>query len=67
VSPDGKRLIRLARLLPSGKVGGQQEVPGSEDGKYPQLAVVDSTTAAVAWTESKDEGSRVRIALVSLK
>ncbi len=67
VSPDGKRMIRLAQLLPSGKMGAQQQVPGSEDGKYPQLAVLDSTTAVLAWTESQDEGSRVRVALVSLK
>jgi hypothetical protein len=67
VSPDGKRLIRLARLLPSGKLGTQQQVPGSEDGKYPQLAVLDSTTAVLAWTESRDEGSRIRLASISLR
>ena len=66
VSPDGKRMIRLAQLLPSGKVGAQQQVSGSEDGKYPQLAVLDSTTAIVAWTESKGEGSRMRVAQISL-
>jgi hypothetical protein len=66
VSPDGKRLIRLAQLLPSGKVGAEQQVPGSEDGKYPQLAVLDSTTAVLAWTESKGDGSRLRLARISL-
>lgn len=67
VSPDGQRLIGLAQLLPSGKVGVRQQVPGSEDGKYPQLAVLDSTTAVLAWTESKGEGSSVRLALISLQ
>jgi hypothetical protein len=67
VSPDGKRMIRLAQLLPSGKVAAQQEVPGSEDGKYPQLAVLDSSTAIVAWTESEGEGSRLRLADVTLE
>jgi hypothetical protein len=66
VSPDGKRLIRVAQLLPSGEVAVQQQVPGSEDGKYPQLAVVDSTTAVVGWTESKGEGSRLRLARIAL-
>jgi BNR repeat-like domain len=67
VSPDGKRLIRLAQLLPSGKLGAEQQVPGSEDGKYPQLAVLDSGTAVVAWTEAKGEGSRMRLATVTLR
>ena len=67
VSPDGKRLIRVAELLSSGKVAAQQQVPVSEDGKYPQLAVPDSTTAVVAWTESKEEGSRIRLGLVTLR
>jgi hypothetical protein len=66
VSPDGKRLIRVAQLLPSGKVGAQQQVPGSEDGKYPQLAVLDSTTGVVVWTESRGDGSRLRLARISL-
>jgi hypothetical protein len=67
VSPDGGRLIRLAQLLPSGEVGAQQHVPGSEDGKYPQLAALDSGTAVLAWTESKGEGSRVRLVSVSFR
>jgi hypothetical protein len=67
VSPDGKRMIRLAQLLPSGKLGAEQQVPGSEDGKYPQLAVLDSTTAVVGWTEAGGNGSKMRLALVSLK
>jgi len=66
VSPDGKRLIHLAQVLPNGKVGAEQRVPGSEDGKYPQLAVLDSTTAVVAWTEAKGEGIRMRLAQISL-
>ena len=67
VSPDGKRLIRVAQLLPNGKVGAEQQIPDSEDGKYPQLAVLDSSRAVVAWTESKGEGSRMRLAVVALR
>jgi hypothetical protein len=67
VSPDGKRLIRLVHLLPNGKVGTQLQVPGSEEGKYPQLAVLDSITAVVGWTEAKGGGSRIRVGLVSLR
>jgi hypothetical protein len=66
VSAHAKRLIQLARLLPSGILGPQHQVPGSEDGKYPQLAVLDSSTAVVAWTEAKGEGSRLRLARISL-
>ena len=43
------------------------QVPGSEDGKYPQLAVLDSTTAVVGWTEVRGDGSKMRLALVSLE
>jgi hypothetical protein len=67
VSPDGKRLIRVAQLLPNGEIGAEQQIPGSEDGKYPQLAVLDSSRAVVAWTESKGEGSRMRLAVVALR
>ena len=67
VSANGKRLIGLAQLLPSGVVGAQQQVPGSGDGKYPQLAVLDSSTAVVGWTEAKGEGSRTRLAVVRLR
>ncbi|HET6778084.1 MAG TPA: hypothetical protein VFH26_04300 [Gemmatimonadales bacterium] len=66
VSPDGKRLIQLARLLPGGTLGAQQQIPGSDSGKYPQLAVVDSTTAVVGWTEAEGEGSRMRLARIDL-
>lgn len=67
VSPDGKRLIRVAQLLPNGKVGAEQQIPGSEDGKYPQLVVLDSSRVVVAWTESKGEGSRMRLAVIALR
>jgi hypothetical protein len=67
VSPDGKRMIHVAQLLPNGKVGAQQQIPNSEDGKYPQLVALDSSTAVVGWTEARGEGSRIRLALVSLR
>ena len=67
VSSDGKRLVQLARLLPTGTVGAAYRIPGSEDGKYPQLAVLDSNSAVVGWTESKGQGSRMRLARIDLR
>jgi hypothetical protein len=66
VSPDGRRLIRVAQMLPGGRMGAQQAIPASEEGKYPQLAVLDSTTAVVAWTEAQGEGSSMRMARIRL-
>jgi hypothetical protein len=67
VSPEGKRMIRVAQLRPSGEVAVQQQVPGSEEGKYPQVAVLDSGTAVIGWTEARGEGSTIRLARISLK
>ena len=66
VSPDGKRAIGVVQLLRSGKVGARIQVPGADDGKYPQLAVLDSNTAVVGWTEARGEGSRIRLARIDL-
>jgi hypothetical protein len=60
-------MIRVAELRLSGEVAVQQQVPGSEDGKYPHLAVLDSVTAIVGWTEARAEGSTIRLARVSLR
>ena len=67
VSADGKRKISLARVLPSGRLGGRLVVEGSEEGKYPQLAILGDTTAVVAWTSSVGNGSRMGLARVNFR
>ena len=66
VSTDGTRRIRLARLLPDGRIAGRAEVDGSEGGKYPQLAILNDTTAVVAWTSSVGDKSLMRLARVTV-
>jgi hypothetical protein len=63
---DGKRRIGLARLLPSGRLAGRLAVDGSEDGKYPQLAVLNDTIAVVGWTASNGDSQKIRLARVKL-
>ena len=58
----GERRIRVARISDSGDVLHQVTVPGSESGKYPQLAVTSDTSAVVAWTSTEGEKSRVGLA-----
>ena len=65
VSPEGDRRIGLAHLLSTGKLESQIQIPGSEDGKYPQLAVLDSSTAIVGWTAQAGNGTRVRLARIT--
>ena len=67
VSTDGTRRIRLARLLPNGRITGRVAVDGSEGGKYPQLAILSDTTAVVAWTSSVGDESRMGIARLYLR
>lgn len=67
VSADGKPRIRVARLLSNGGVAGRVAVDGSEGGKYPQLALLDDSTAVVAWTSSAGDGSTIRLARLHLR
>jgi hypothetical protein len=67
VSADGERAIRVARLGPDGRKRGTAAVSGSEGGKYPQLAVLDDSTAVVAWTSTVGDGSRMGLARVSFR
>ena len=62
VSTSGTRRIRLARLLPGGRIAGRVVVDGSKGGKYPQLAILGDTTAVVAWTSSVGDQSRIGLA-----
>jgi hypothetical protein len=67
VAVDGKRQISLARLLPGGRLGGRLVVEGSEDGKYPQLAVLNDSVAVVGWTASNGDTQRMRLARVNVR
>ena len=67
VAADGKRRISLARVVPGGRVGGRLVVDDSEDGRYPQLAVLNDSVAVVAWTGSYGERSRLRLARVNVR
>jgi len=66
VAADGKRRINLARLLPTGGLGGRLVVDGSEDGKYPQLAVLNDSVAVIGWTGSDGDRSTLRLARVNV-
>lgn len=66
VSGVGERLIRIARLSSDGRVLGQVAVNGSEGGKYPQLAVLNDSTAVIAWTASV-KTPKLRLARVTLR
>lgn len=67
VAADGGRRITLARLSRSGAVAGQVSIAGSDDGKYPQLAVLGDSTAVVAWTSASEEKPHVRLARLTLR
>jgi hypothetical protein len=67
VSRDGTRRIRVARLLPDGRIAGRVAVDGSEGGKYPQLAILGDTTAVVAWTSTVGDGSQMGLARLHLR
>ncbi len=67
VAADGKRRISLARLLPGGRLAGRLVVDGSDDGKYPQLALLNDSVAVLGWTTSNGDSSEIRLARVSLR
>ncbi len=67
VSADGKRRITVARVSSSGALAGQVEIADSDDGKYPQLAVLGDSAALVAWTSATGEKPRVRLARLTLR
>jgi hypothetical protein len=67
MAADGKRRIGLARVLPSGRVAGRIVLDGSDDGKYPQLAVLNDSVAILGWTASTADRSEMRLARVNLR
>ena len=62
VGPDGKRLIRLARITHAGRRSAEATVPGSEGGAYPQLALTSGGDAVVAYTVTAGEVRAVKAA-----
>ncbi|MBA3317539.1 MAG: exo-alpha-sialidase [Gemmatimonadales bacterium] len=64
LTENGDRRISVARVLAAGSLGERLEVPGSEGGKYPQLAVLGDTTAVVAWTATLGDRSELRLARI---
>jgi BNR repeat-like domain len=67
VSSDGKRAIHLAWLGADGQVGSRHAVTGSENGKYPQLVVLNDSIAVVGWTGSVGEAPAMQLARVDLR
>jgi hypothetical protein len=67
VSPDGKRAIHLTRLGADGRVEGRQAVIGSENGKYPQLVVLNDSIAVVGWTGSVADAPALQLARIDLR
>jgi hypothetical protein len=66
VDGHGRRVIRLARVSPAGRLVATTTVPGSAGGGYPQLAPLDSGAVALAYTVTAGEVRRVLAAVVRL-
>jgi hypothetical protein len=66
VDRHGRRVIRLARVSPTGRLVASTTVPGSTGGGYPQLAPLDSGAVALAYTVTTGEVRRVLAAVVRL-
>lgn len=67
LTAQGEQRIGISRLSPDGSVAGRVVVPGSDGGKYPQLAIVGDTTAVVAWTAAAGDGSRMQLARLDFR
>lgn len=67
VDAEGKRLVTVAWVSPQGTLRSQAAVHRSERGSYPQLVTFGQDRALLAWTETGDGGSRVRVARVRLR
>jgi hypothetical protein len=67
VAADGKRRISLARVRSGSRLAGRLVVEGSEDGKYPQLVLLNDSVAVVGWTTSSGDAPEIRLARVNVK
>jgi len=62
VAADGRRVISLNGISPSGTATFVIEVPDSEGGTHPQLITMPDGRVILAWTESRGGIQRVRLA-----
>ncbi|TVP45417.1 MAG: exo-alpha-sialidase [Gemmatimonadales bacterium] len=62
VDAEGRRHILLGVIDEEGSVAFQVEVPDSEGGTHPQLALLPDGGIVVAWTESRSGLQRLRLA-----
>jgi peroxiredoxin len=66
VAADGRRVISLLGISPTGGRTFSLEVPDSEGGTHPQLVSVGGDRVLLAWTESRGGIQRVRLARLRL-
>jgi hypothetical protein len=62
MSPGGQRMIQLAHIDSAGRLAGTMPVPESVEGRYPQIVVLNDSTAALAW----NQGDGIRLVRVRL-
>jgi hypothetical protein len=67
VGPNGRRVIRLARITSAGRRTAEATVPGSEGGAYPQLALTSAGDAVVAYTVTEGDVRTVKAARVVVR
>lgn len=67
ITAKGERRISVARLAADGSVVDKTDVPGSLEGTYPRLAVMDDRTAVLAWTRTTQDASQLRLARLRLE
>jgi hypothetical protein len=67
ITAKGERRISVARLAADGSVVDKTDVPGSLEGAYPRLAVMDDSTAVLAWTRTTQDASQLRLARLRLE
>jgi hypothetical protein len=61
VDGTGRRAVNVSRVDADGEVAFTQELPASDGGTHPQLALLGEGRAAVAWTNSADGKQSVRL------
>ena len=64
VAADGSRSISVARIAPDGSLEWKETVPGSDGGRYPQVALAADGAALIAWTGNGASGTEIRLARV---
>jgi len=67
VDAEGRRVVVLTGISPSGDVAFRREVPDSEGGTHPQVVRLPGGDVVAAWTESRGGAQRVRMARLGLE